>query len=606
MRDQDHLNRINALTSNARNTWFALLGALVFVGITLMGVEHIDFYGVNRATKLPLVNVEVPTRYFFLAAPILIAAIYGYFHLYLIRLWDALGAAPSRLNGIRLGDAISPWLVTDAALHYRRRLRDDNSTTPRTLEDSAMILNILLAWGFGVTILGMLWMQSVPARDFGMTAIAAVAFLVSSIISVSSFVMMRRRMRFEPITATPVNWAKVPQVLGIGFGASAILWMSYLQTKGPIDWLARLDMSGQEIIERPENWLPYDIARKEFRLIWCRREFAGAQCNDLGSRETDFNEELKTRRKSLLADMNRPSWTKTGRKKPDLRQVILINSFLADADLTDAVMHGANLKGAQLEQADLSQARMHGAHFNKALLQQADLRNAELQDANFSGAKMLGVNLSGAHLTGADLTSAQMGRVVLSGANLENSKLRWAQMTDADLSDANLTGANFSGAQMERANLSGAQIKQTNLSEAQMAGSNLDFSQLTGIHSSNILSGTDLSKSTNNGGMLRSVDLSRTRIDENTDFRNAFLDGSVLISDSFRTQMGNPCQWVVSVLSDSAFYSHWRGWIEINPSKGLLDLWDFIAPKEFTKITATAPPEGCTWKAGPMPSATPN
>lgn len=143
----DTIARINALTTNARNTWFALLGVLVFVGITLMGVEHIDFYGVNRATKLPLVDVEVPTRLFFIAAPILTFAIYGYFHLYLIRLWDALGAAPARVNGIRLGDAISPWLVSDAALHLRRTARKDNCATPRSLEHAAMILNIALAWG---------------------------------------------------------------------------------------------------------------------------------------------------------------------------------------------------------------------------------------------------------------------------------------------------------------------------------------------------------------------------------------------------------------------------------------------------------------------------
>ena len=38
MTDQDHLDRINALTRNARQTWFALLAALVFVGIYLMWV----------------------------------------------------------------------------------------------------------------------------------------------------------------------------------------------------------------------------------------------------------------------------------------------------------------------------------------------------------------------------------------------------------------------------------------------------------------------------------------------------------------------------------------------------------------------------------------
>jgi len=132
----DDIARINALTTNARTTWFVLLGVLVFVGITLMSVQHIDFYGVDRATKLPLVDVAVPTPFFFIAAPLLIAAVYGYFHLYLIRLWDALSAAAPRHEGRPLGDTIAPWLVTDAALHLRRWLRpgEPPCTTPRTLE----------------------------------------------------------------------------------------------------------------------------------------------------------------------------------------------------------------------------------------------------------------------------------------------------------------------------------------------------------------------------------------------------------------------------------------------------------------------------------------
>ena len=33
------IERINALTTNARNTWFVLITALVFVGITLMSTK---------------------------------------------------------------------------------------------------------------------------------------------------------------------------------------------------------------------------------------------------------------------------------------------------------------------------------------------------------------------------------------------------------------------------------------------------------------------------------------------------------------------------------------------------------------------------------------
>ncbi|WP_299674758.1 hypothetical protein [uncultured Roseobacter sp.] len=99
MTDDDHLKHIHALTTNARNTWFVLLAALIFVGITMLGVRPVDFYGVSRNTDLPLVGVSVPTRLFFYTAPILTVAVYGYFHLYLIRLWDALSMPRTDTNG---------------------------------------------------------------------------------------------------------------------------------------------------------------------------------------------------------------------------------------------------------------------------------------------------------------------------------------------------------------------------------------------------------------------------------------------------------------------------------------------------------------------------
>lgn len=584
MRDQDHLNRINALTNNARNTWFALLGALVFVGITLMGVEHIDFYGVNRATKLPLVNVEVPTRYFFLAAPILIAAIYGYFHLYLIRLWDALGAAPSRLNGIRLGDAISPWLVTDAALHYRRRLRDDNSTTPRTLEDSAMILNILLAWGFGVTILGMLWMQSVPARDLTMTAIAAVAFLVSSIISVSSFVMMRRRMRFVKIADTPISWTKIPQVLGIGFGAAALLWVSYLQTKGPINWLSRLDMSGEKIVERPAKWLPYDIARDQFRATWCRREQVGDSCDDFGNREDTFRQEFKARRIAELTDMRRPIWHKTGqdgneggpsgRTKPNFRNAILDDTFLAGVNLSEARMEKAKFVGAQLEGATLVGAKLAGA----------DLRHAQLQEAN--------------------LFKANMNDTKLISADLDSANLRWAAIRNSDLTGTHFNGADMTMAKLSKSYMYGAKLRGVELRGAKIVGAIMDFSQLTGTKNKiSFLDETDLRGSANHGGLLRHVDLSTAIYDGQTDFRNVFLDKSVVLPEGLRAQMGNLCQMVEAELDDETFYGHWRGWVEANPVRGPFDNWRRVAPNEYKDVDPISPSVGCQWSITPMPIA---
>jgi hypothetical protein len=88
-RRKTQIERINELSNLARTAWFALLGYLVFVGVTLLGVQDADFFLPARQTRLPLVGVDIPTASFFWTAPVLGAALYIYLHLFLIKLWDA-------------------------------------------------------------------------------------------------------------------------------------------------------------------------------------------------------------------------------------------------------------------------------------------------------------------------------------------------------------------------------------------------------------------------------------------------------------------------------------------------------------------------------------
>ena len=506
----NEIDRIDALTSNARKTWFALLGVLVFVGITLMGVEHIDFYGVNRATKLPLVNVEVPTFYFFVAAPILTAAIYGYFHLYLIRLWDALGDAPAIVKDTPVGDLIAPWLVSDAALHFRHRLRGDDCATPRTLEGGAMLLNFLLAWLFGLIILYFLWRLSMPARTFWMTAIACLSFVVAIIVGTSSIAMMARRMK-EPFDGIPPKlWASPFQVLGILIGTSALLYESYLRTEGPPKRLASLDMIDEQIVARPGDWLSYDFARAEFRAAWCRRE--GIKCSEFAAHERRFTVEWMSRRHAKLAALQFPTWHKIGREKPDLRKAKLYSTFMAGVSLWAARLDGATLDHAQMEETALNFAKMPGAK--------------------------------------------------LTNTYLERAKLNYSYLTSPALHPANMVDANLSAA-------------------------------------------------INEGGAMRSMDMTGVRFSPMTDFRNVFMDGSVIVPKEFAEQMGTPCQWVKQTLADPEFFSLWRWWVRQNPvySDEFNDaMWrDLIAPHGWEDVELPTDEQleaygvkTCKWKTTPI------
>ncbi len=314
----DPLPRIGALIGNARNTWFVLLGVLVFIIITLMGVEHVDFWGVDRQTKLPLVNVEVPTRYFFVAAPVLLAAVFGYFHLYLIRLWDALGAANASQKGQPLGDAISPWLVTDAALYWRQRRRRDSCTAPRQLEGPSMVLNVLLAWAVGLCVSGAIWWMSMPARTLWLTSVAAVCLLASLAIAATSLAMLLHRMGRNG-TGTVNIWRAAPFAIGLAAAIFVVAPLSWVRTSGPAHYLAPVSLVGANIVEKPSGWLLHHYAKAEFLVTWCRREGIddckelrdrpsdfGAEWDELAARSYDFETEWKTRRATTIADLNQP------------------------------------------------------------------------------------------------------------------------------------------------------------------------------------------------------------------------------------------------------------------------------------------------------------
>ncbi|EAR6541578.1 pentapeptide repeat-containing protein [Salmonella enterica] len=88
------------------------------------------------------------------------------------------------------------------------------------------------------------------------------------------------------------------------------------------------------------------------------------------------------------------------------------------------------------------------ANLRDANLCGANLRGADLFDANLCGADLRGADLRGANLCGADLFDAN-----LCGANLRDANLCGANLCGADLFDADLCGADLRGADLRGANL---------------------------------------------------------------------------------------------------------------------------------------------------------
>lgn len=133
------------------------------------------------------------------------------------------------------------------------------------------------------------------------------------------------------------------------------------------------------------------------------------------------------------------SLSSTSLRRTDLRSSVLSKSVLEYVLLDDSNLYMANL----------SETRLGKAQFRNAYLAMANLENAIIPRACFNGATLRKANLRGAILEGCDFIKA----------NLTNADLRNSTLTEANLSHARLNGADLSGADLTNAIVSKKQLR---------------------------------------------------------------------------------------------------------------------------------------------------
>ena len=101
---------------------------------------------------------------------------------------------------------------------------------------------------------------------------------------------------------------------------------------------------------------------------------------------------------------------------------IYTGKLITEANLHEADLRGADLREANLHEADLYEADLYRANLREANLHEADLRGANLYEANLYRADFYKANLYGANLRGADLYGVNLHGANLRGADLNRAK----------------------------------------------------------------------------------------------------------------------------------------------------------------------------------------
>ncbi len=556
---QELLDHIAEIARSAGATLFSFLTVSLYFAVALAAHRDADFFAAGVGTRLPVLGIEIPTELFFLGAPFFILIVFVYLQVYLVKLWFALAAAPAIIPtgdfpDRSLDQAIYPWIIIDAVLRWK------HSLFRRPLGWLASLGALLVGWLLAPFLIGAFWVRSMPYHHEGLTIALGVLFWMSVVVAWSSRRLALRVVAGKTYSAGPFMWlVGVPLLLFVTLLSWSTTEAGLLQGDGRtrlpahckahslldgVDCLVAdfarngdnallvpAALSGASLSRLPSNYLPRDLAYKDFRhafIVRQRDEFGSSWREQFpdGKWEPAMEREFEARRAAQHRLVMRRDLQAADLRRADLSRANVVAASLVGGRLSRANLQFANLEGADLSKADLTfaivsntqlasatledarlvrvnmyQARMQSARLKRAQLTGSFLRLADLtgsdltqvkaerasfRDAKLDGAKMAGVNLTKARLVsssfiGADLRTATMAEADLSKANLSTANMHSVDMRRATLTNARLLGASFEGARLDNVNLFGADLSDADMTAARLKGASLASTKLSEV-----------------------------------------------------------------------------------------------------------------------------
>ena len=546
--DQLATERKQALDASAprlRNLFIFVQVFLLYVVVSIFGVDDRDLLDPNSMVPLPLLNISVPTFYFFLLAPALVALLHINLLLHhqayanKLSLWrisnpqaqldqlapnffDIAFLTQGRLQRgfVRLFLWLLLYLGPPAALCLALFWFADYQNPWITLEHFVLLI---ISYSASVYFS---WRQDHARQELRALLLWALTLLLGFVILTGGYLAVSFWIFGHP---NPLLTLAYITLLIIGGGISVHLPWSKICGGNKLQnlsrWLQGLLLSALPLVGIyltalviSLTWVSYKHSDPWFKsnLLYQPNIDApsfiyqdlDASTIDLASAyETNVTDAELIKNYSQPLELNGRSLRYANLASSFLPRVRLTDADLAGANLIQASLQNADLREAQLQGAALLQTQLQGASLNSAQLQGGDLREAQLQDADLREAQLQSAHLQSAQLQGAYLREAQLQAAFLLVAQLQGAYLGEAQLQGAYLSEAQLQGAYLKGARLQGVYLRGARLQGANLEEAQLQGAFLRRAQLQGA---------SLWQAQLQGAFLREAQLHGARSDPDT------------------------------------------------------------------------------------------
>lgn len=497
--------------STVRNSRQLLSFVLIqlYLLITVAATTDLQLLLPDSKVTLPLLNVELPLFWFYIAAPVLIVIFHFHYlinllqHARKLKAWDE---AKSNQQNVLLPGFIFNFSILFKQITINYRLLRFLQAAILCFFPLLLLLFIQIRFADYHSVPMTAWHFVLVFLDFLVLLIYWYRINYPELLNekydtfkiLLSVLGKRRKKKGDEKESNPPEkvasrgylWAFVlVQIVSLSCLLIVVL-LSFNYFKERHFFIPYINLPGETLVKPPSNLIiqAYAFQGKNVDSVSIELE----QGIDLSSRNLQF------------ANMSRAN----------LRKVSLDNANLNGADLYRALLNGANLRYAQLNGALLTRVQLNGADLWSADLNGANLAYAQLNGADLGYVQLNGAQLPSAQLNGANLLGAQLNGAELSSAYLNGAKLWMAQLNGATLVKVKLNGASLYETQLNGASLYEAQLNGANLLDAQLNGANLRLAQLNGASLKKTqLNGASLFEAQLNGANLRLTQLGGTYIE---------------------------------------------------------------------------------------------
>lgn len=573
------LEAANNASSNVRNQHFTFVLFMVYFSLIIASTTDKQLLLIGPV-NLPLVNVEIPLREFYVIAPSILVFLHFHLLVQFYLLAQKLHRFKEKLPKLTNKDQIYDWSNRLSAFSFNHLIISrQHKIAMRYFLAAIVLVTVIL-----LPLVLLLWSQArfIPYQSEAITwthraIIFTDAFLLwvmwPRIITLSGKLskwwqcrqLYRMMQKDKPqLWQIFFRWRrrfhryKARQSVPISFLCSFTLLLSVFVIVIPNGWMeVRISQLA------PNNWLVKDESRIEFPLAegvtnnryflmtyWFfnlpgqpfrQNLFIHNEILVVGADSSEMRNLLRSQeqrdRGLALKKIEGLSLQERNLRYADFTGSILLKANLGPKEqeslhkkrqneIKGADLRGATLWGTELQGAILEKAQLQGATIFVANLQRANLRNANLQETNLVSAQLQGANLYAAKLQNSNLRYAQLQGTNLNLALLQGAELDGVLLQGAFLRQAQLLGTNLENAQLQGADLKDANLLGANLYKAQFHGANLRMAQLQGAVLKNAqLIGTDLEGANLNGAILNQTEfgsLSKEEIDKLVNSQKAF------------------------------------------------------------------------------------